>query len=328
MTRPSDNFKKDNGFFHSVSKTQTESTQYTFNSGLTSGHVIFSKDVLTQEIPFCNTSAEADAFVASNPTIVKRYTQVSLTEVIGSNGQSWYINDTGTWRKPILLPSLVPNISSNAPSNGFLPRLYKQDNTFISPSTGVWLIDPYQGLVKFDVGYTPADLGWGIPKLTCYTYVGETLTQALSGGGSVPVDDSNFVHKTMAESISGQKTFVDDTIFNSEIDLNGAYIATLNANNISTNSTIDIFSATKGSAAFWDILITDDVGLNLRASRVFAIWKNSTLEIKYVETSTESIGVTEGVSVMVVYRNSNTDIALRASVISGIWNIKVSRKLL
>jgi hypothetical protein len=327
MTQPSDNFKKDNGFFHSVSKTQTESTQYTFNSGYTAGHVVFSKDVLTQTLPFCNTSADVDAFIVSNPTILKKFTQVSLVEIVGSNGQAWRIDDAGTWRKPIILPSLVPNLTSNEPSNGFLPKLYKQDNTFISPSTGVWLIDPYQGIVKFEVGYTPADLGWGIPKLTCYAYTGQTLTQALSGG-SGPVDDSNFVHKTGIESISGQKTFVDTTTFNSEINENGSYVATANANGISSNATIDIFPAIKGTAGFWDILITDSGGLNMRASRVFAIWKNSTLEINYVESSTVSIGITEGVSLIVVYRNANADIALRASVTSGIWNIKTSRKLL
>jgi len=320
MTQPTDHLKTNYGFFHSVGRTLTEENQYTFNSSYSSGHVVFPKDVLLSTIPYCATQTDADNYAFANPTIVKKYTQFSLTEIIGSNGQSWYINDT-TWQKPILQPSLIPEVGTNNPSNGFLPKLYKGDNTFISPSNGVWFIDPFQGIVHFEVGYTPADLGWGIPKITCYVYIGETLQDGLPDG-------NQFVHLTGTESISGNKTFVDDTTFNGEVNINGAYVATLESNNISTNTTLDIFSATKGTAVFWDILISDDAGDNLRASRLFAIWKNSTLEIKLVETSTESIGVTEGVSLAVSYRNSNADIALRASVISGIWNIKVSRKLL
>ena len=182
MASPSDDLKLKYAYFHSVSKTLTEESQFTFNSGYNAGHVIFKKDVLADAIPYLPDQASADAFAAANPDKLKKYTLEPLTELIGSNGQTWYINDGGEWIRPIMLPPLAPDPVTNEPSNGLLSFLYQGDNTFIPPTDGTWFIDPYQGIVKFEEGFTPADMGWGNPKITCYAYVGNVLSDETSGG--------------------------------------------------------------------------------------------------------------------------------------------------
>jgi hypothetical protein len=181
MAEPSDEFKRQYAYFHSVGKTLIEQNQNPFESLYSSGHVTFSNVVLTQTIPHFDTEAEADLWILSNPGILQKYTLQTLTELPGSNGQTWYINDGGTWIRPLITEALAPDPVTNEPSNGLIPRLYRSDNTLIPPTDGVWLVDPWQGIVKFEEGYTPSDQGYGTPKLTCYAYVGSTLSDGISG---------------------------------------------------------------------------------------------------------------------------------------------------
>lgn len=166
------------GFFHLNSKTLTEENQYVFESRYNASHVMFTKDILIDSLSYCATTTDADNFVTAHPLIVRKYTLFSLTQVANSNGQSWYINDdsNGGWQKPIIVGSLAPQDGTNAPSDGFDPKLYKSDNSLITPTTGIWWIDPYQGILKCSAGYTPSDLSWGTPKITCYVYTGRKLT--------------------------------------------------------------------------------------------------------------------------------------------------------
>jgi hypothetical protein len=175
MAQPSDSFKRNRAFFHALSKTNTESTQYVFESQYKSAHSVRGNEVWADVVGYALNSAAADNFVTANPTVLVKYVQVSLTEIPGSNGQAWYINDTGEFVKPFVSPVDVPHPTSGLPSFGYEAKLYKQDDTLISPTNGVFIIDYYAGIVAMQEGYTPANLGWGIPKLTCYAYVGTTL---------------------------------------------------------------------------------------------------------------------------------------------------------
>lgn len=198
MGDPSNDLKRQYAFFHALSKTLTEESQFPFNSGYKAGHVNFSNDILTDVIPYLPDSMSADAYVSGNPDKMVKYVQYDLTELIGSNGQTWYIEDAGEWIRPIMLPSLAPDPITNEPSNGLIAFLYESDNTFIPPTDGVWFIDPFQGIVKFEEGFTPSDMGWGNPKITCYAYVGGTLSDSISGGTvAVSLQDAYDVGNTI-----------------------------------------------------------------------------------------------------------------------------------
>jgi hypothetical protein len=177
MAQPSTTLQTTYSFFHSNNKTLSEETQYLFESQYSGGHVVFTKDVMIDPISYCPTVTDADNFVAANPTILRKYTQTSLTQVPNSNGQSWYINDAGNggWQKPIIVGSLIPQAGTNLPSTGFDPLLYTSASVQIATTAGVWWVDPFQGILKFANGYTPSVMGWGTPKITAYAYIGRKL---------------------------------------------------------------------------------------------------------------------------------------------------------
>lgn len=179
MGVPSDVLQRKYAYFHSNSKTLIEENQNNYESFYNSAHITLLKHILADQIPVCMTTSAADEFCANNPHILKKYDKISLTEVSGSNGQTYYINDS-KWIKPFITESLISDSNTNLPSNGFTPRLWRGDSGApISPTSGIWWIDPFQGIVKFQSGYTPSILGWGTPKLTVYAYVGRTLDEYL-----------------------------------------------------------------------------------------------------------------------------------------------------
>ena len=185
MALASDSFKLQNSYFHALSKVSTNgSTQYPFESLYKTSHTIRDKDIWAEALAYCATSTDADNFVTANPTIVKKYTQIPLTMIPGSNGLAWYINDGGNFVKSIILPVDVPQNSTNLPSIGFQPSLYKGDSTLIPITTGVYQIIADAGMVIMQAGYTPSDLGWGTPKITCYTYIGKSVKDTV--GATIP----------------------------------------------------------------------------------------------------------------------------------------------
>lgn len=171
MATPLQATERQNAFFHSLSKATTNSTQYVFESKYKSAHSVKGSEIWADVISYCADSAAADAEATANAA-VEKYTQVTLTEIPGSNGQAWYINNAGTFVRPWISPVDVPNSTTNAPSDGFQANLYTSTRTLVTPTAGVWFVDYYAGIVHFEVGSTPVDLGYGTPKITCYVYTG------------------------------------------------------------------------------------------------------------------------------------------------------------
>ena len=183
MATPLQATERQNAFFHSLSKATTNSTQYVFESKYKSAHSVKGSEIWADVISYCADSAAADAEATANAA-VEKYTQVTLTEIPGSNGQAWYINNAGTFVRPWISPVDVPNSTTNAPSDGFQANLYTNTGTLVTPTAGVWFVDYYAGIVHFEVGSTPVDLGYGTPKITCYVYTGAYGAGTSSGGTS------------------------------------------------------------------------------------------------------------------------------------------------
>ena len=178
MASPSQLTERKSGYFHSLSKAITNETQYPFESKFKSSHTIKYDEVWAESIPYCPDVASADAF-ALNSSIIKKYELKELTEIPGSNGQAWYINDN-KFVRPFISPVDVVQSGTNMPSIGFDVKLYKENGTFISPTSGVWFVDYYAGIVHFESAYTPADLGYGKPKISVYVYIGKTVADLIS----------------------------------------------------------------------------------------------------------------------------------------------------
>ena len=96
MATPLQATERQNAFFHSLSKAATNSTQYVFESKYKSAHSVKGSEIWADVISYCADSAAAYAEATANAAVAK-YTQVTLTEIPGSNGQAWYINNAGTF---------------------------------------------------------------------------------------------------------------------------------------------------------------------------------------------------------------------------------------
>ena len=189
MASPSDNTQRKAAFFHSVNKVMTLDTQANYESVYSSGHVVQTKDILASSLPFLTTENAVDVWMVSNPGILKKYDMFSLTEVSATNGQSWHIND-GVWQKPFIHNTLISD-SANNPAFGYIFELYRSNDTRIGEGVGRWWVDPYQGIVRFDTGFTPFDQGYGTPKIRCYVYIGNTLKDKLD---SIDTELSTHTH--------------------------------------------------------------------------------------------------------------------------------------
>ncbi len=209
MAQPNSNTKINRGYFHGLSKVQTEAAQYTFESNYKSSHSVRAHDVWLDSVPYAINATQADEQAILYPSILQKYTQISLTEIAGSNGQAWYLDDAGVFVRPWISPVDVPSQERNLPSFGYQMTLYRQNGMQIPPTIGVWDVDYYAGMVLFQADTTPQILGWGIPKVTCYTYIGRKASALTS---EEPTEDPTLVSGIAAENIGLYKVvYIDNS---------------------------------------------------------------------------------------------------------------------
>ena len=216
MAAPSSIFKAILSFFHSFSKSNTEENQNLYESAYKSSHTIQSKEVWAENVSFCSTQLQADAWVTANPTIGKKWTAQLLKPIAGSNGQAWLLDDgTANYIKNLIAPTDVSN-ASGFPSLGFELKLFRNDGvTPIQPTDGVWLVDYNSGIIHFQKTYTPTDMGYGIPRATCFQYIGKM--QSDIGGGSVESGIPVLLAQT--SDVSNENIEIDFTDYHEEINI-------------------------------------------------------------------------------------------------------------
>lgn len=187
-------------YFHSLSKTLTETTQNVYESKYKSSHNVTLNEVWNSSINYCSTYTDAVTEAGSN-FAVTIFTKVELDMIYGSNGQAYtYIKD-GTFKdnsypidergevttggqfiRPWISPVDVPQTSTNEPSYGFEVRLFKGNGTEIYQTEGAWTVDYFSGIIHFAEGYTPSNMGWGSVKATFFQYTGNYGVSVLAEG--------------------------------------------------------------------------------------------------------------------------------------------------
>jgi hypothetical protein len=182
MASPSQDFQNRNAYFHSVGRTNTSHTQNTYESPYKSAHTVRASEIWAEDIPYAATATEADAAAFALPNVIVKYEKVPLKEVPGSNGQAWYLDVDGKFVKPWIAPTDVPHPTTNMPATGYQARIFRENGTSIPLTDGVYIIDYYSGMVRFQEGYTPKDMGYGTPSITCYAYIGKMLADVLEDG--------------------------------------------------------------------------------------------------------------------------------------------------
>ena len=175
-------------FFHAGgSRVLTEVNQSgPYESGLKSAHAVLGdKDVWADTVAYAVDVAAADAEAIANSAVTK-FLQVDLTMYPGSNNQVFYYDLAGTFVKPWISPTDVPEPITAAPSYGYQMLLYQQDLTPIFLTDARWTTDYYAGIIQFETGFTPINMGYALPlKATLFVYTGN-FGGGSGGIGSVP----------------------------------------------------------------------------------------------------------------------------------------------
>lgn len=217
-------YKEQIGYFHALGKVATKLTNfYVFNSNYKSAHNVRDTDVWVQSVPYAADVTTADSNASTYPSIIQKYTNVALTQITGSNGQAWYLDDSGSFVRPWISPVDVVDGSNNA-SYGYIAKIRQgsggaSPGAAINPSDGAWVFDYYAGQVLFQEGYTPSDQNWGIPEITLYAYVGSRLSDiTLAAGAGTPVEN-----ELLAYQVSGTYTLAESDLVpnSSKLYLNG-----------------------------------------------------------------------------------------------------------
>jgi hypothetical protein len=181
MPNTSQTLRTNAGFFHSLGKVLTESANSPGNEKYKSAHNVRSNEVWMDSIPFAIDSASASQYadnvivrqVGSSSTIPDLQNTFSepvycypLTQ---TNYQTWFL-DIGTptpqpdgfepssgWVKPLINPSDVQR-ADGFPSLGYGFNMYRPNGTtVISYNNAFFEVDYFGGLIRWEIGKTPAD---------------------------------------------------------------------------------------------------------------------------------------------------------------------------
>ena len=171
MSITNSDIRRNFGFFHSLSKAMVLATQNVYESGYKSSHNVRLGEVWADDVNTAFTLPQAEDEVLNNPAVTL-YEMVDLTPIPGTNNQAYYLDDGGMFVRPWIAPTDIPDPITNAPSNGYRLRLYRENETEITPTFGSWEINYYAGIIHFAPGQTPIDLGFGQIKASIFVYTG------------------------------------------------------------------------------------------------------------------------------------------------------------
>lgn len=159
---------------------------------------VVASEIWADDVPYANTPSEADAASSGvgtvNPTeaVVEKLTMVTMDEVPLSNGQAWAVYEIpGT---PTADTRIVDWLNPQTFGPGYFFSLFENDNTPIALTDGRYQVDSKNGIVRFDEGFTPADLGLLTPlKITLYRYDGTKGVFTGSGAGTCSIPHQEIV---------------------------------------------------------------------------------------------------------------------------------------
>lgn len=146
---------------------------------------VLASAIWSNDIPYANTEAEADAVVlgvTGTDPLVEKLIQYAMDEIPLSNEQGWAIYEVPGTPDPDF--RLVDWLNPAQFGPGYFFSLYENNGTPIALTDSRYQVDCKNGIVRFDEGFTPADLGLLTPlRITLYRYVGPKGVVTSGGGG-------------------------------------------------------------------------------------------------------------------------------------------------
>jgi hypothetical protein len=265
-------------YFHALGKVMTENTQGVYESLYKSSHNVRSNEIWSDEISYADTYNDALTESNSNDAVTIHY-NVTLSSIFGSNNQAYNYYVGSVFIRPWISPVDVPDEITNAPSNGYLVRLFRGSdatsgipNSEIFQSEGAWSVDYYAGIIHFAEGSTPVDLGWGTIKGTFFQYTGQfgTSSGSTSGDAYVSVSFDSGTTELVFNSGETNETIVDlSYLVDSDAFTTADYNDTTNTvifNSGATNETIIDLSSLKTTSGTTSAISTSNVNMTVSAT--------------------------------------------------------------
>jgi len=126
-------------------------------------------DIFAEVVPSAANPTEADTNVTNNPTVIEKLTNYNLDELPASNGQGYSCftipgNTSSTRLKNFLIPQKF--------GFGYSFILRDVSLNIIPLTSGSYQFDYQNGILRFNEGNTPSDMGWSTPlNITAYRYI-------------------------------------------------------------------------------------------------------------------------------------------------------------
>lgn len=227
----SEKFIGNRTLYHTFSRVAIQEGQGVAAAVNKTGHTVTTNDVWTDidKLPknteyFGNANTAFDDLKAVYNTnasefskYVTLYENVELSPVDGSGqdadkNQAWELLVDGKRIKNFIAPTDVFDTTGN-PCNGYTLKLFDKNGTQIAATDGNWAFDYFAGLVIFERGKTPQDLGWAgttkgaYIKMSAWAYTGGILTNTLLNVG----DNIETISGTTIPAIEADITTISGT---------------------------------------------------------------------------------------------------------------------
>lgn len=182
--------KANSAYMHKVSRAITADGQiFEDQATARSGHNVSYIEVRAEEIPVCETIDERNTKILTDDPIGKRivkdetlqkiikfYDRAPLTLLPNTNHEAWVLLDYNNMPLRGFVDPTDRLVDGRRLSDGYKCVLYAENGRKISPHQG-WSFEAYSGLIKFEAGKTPDKMGWGIPRIEVFHYIGKSVKQ-------------------------------------------------------------------------------------------------------------------------------------------------------
>lgn len=197
-------FTENRNLYHTFSRVAIQEGQGVAAAVNKTGHTVTTNDVWSDidKLPkntayfgnantaFDDLKTVYDANAEEFSKYVKLYENAVLSPVDGSGqdadkNQAWQLLIDGKRVKNFIAPTDVFD-ANGQPCNGYTLKLFDKDGTQIPATDGNWAFDYVAGLVIFERGKTPQDMGWAgtttetYITITAWAYVGDVLSKTLT----------------------------------------------------------------------------------------------------------------------------------------------------
>ncbi len=206
-----------NNYLHKFSKgVVAEGQLYERQAQVKSGHNVDYVTVRGQDIPECQYRelllTSSNTVKTPYNAVLKFWNQASMTVYPDSNGQSYYLLDNNQIVSDFVDPS-DKLIDGRVLSKGYTPYFYgvKPNGVLEKLSPILYQFESYSGILSFEKGKTPSDLGYVGVKIEAFQYIGKSVKENFRN-----IEELIAMNLMLLQKLSSQRIVVQPYKFSTE----------------------------------------------------------------------------------------------------------------